>query len=120
NNARPRAKQRLETFFYLLPIFLRQYLATDCGWSWIGASARLLDGPGAHPGAAGHPPRRLLRVPRGLRRAAVRAPPLVDPPRRHLKPPAAAPLAGRAFLPRALCTTQTPQIKIEYTSVSHH
>jgi hypothetical protein len=92
----------------------------------IGPSARLLDGPGAHPSAAGHPPRRLLRVPRGLRRPGVRAPPLVDPPRRHLKAPAAAPLAGRAFLPLALyytradaTTSKSAQIHSTISSVSN-
>nr|ACL54218.1 unknown [Zea mays] len=72
-----------------------------------GPSARLLDGAGAHPGGGGHPPRRLLRVPRGLRRPTVRPPPPVDAPRRHLKPSARPP--ARGVLPLALCSVRTPR-----------
>jgi hypothetical protein len=72
-----------------------------------GPSARLLDGARAHPGGGGHPPRRLLRVPRGLRRPTVRPPPPVDAPRRHLKPSARPP--ARGVLPLALCSVRTPR-----------
>lgn len=84
-----------------------------CQCRWIldeGRSAGLLDGAGADPGAAGELPRRLLRVPRDLRRRAVRPPPLIDAPRRHLEVAAAGESgpAGRIFIAHAaLCSSQT-------------
>uniref|UniRef100_A0A804QCF6 Uncharacterized protein n=1 Tax=Zea mays TaxID=4577 RepID=A0A804QCF6_MAIZE len=73
-----------------------------------GPSARLLDGAGAHPGGGGHPPRRLLRLPRGLWRPTVRPPPPVDAPRRHLKPSARPPARGEQARQKRSCEAALP------------